>query len=673
MLPTDSIDRLKGVGASTINKLSKLKINNITDVINHYPKRYIDFSKLDKIIDLSPGNVTIRIKLSTPKTRYVRRGMNITESLAYDDTSKVKVLWFNQPYRAKGIKVGEEYFLSGEYKLNGNNFSFINPSLELVSDFPVNTARILPVYKLTEGVNASLIRKLVKESLLKTKLEDIFSKDFINEFNLISQKDAYMKLHFPDNPSDVVLARRRFSFEEGFKLMLASIMNKEEIALTDSHKIKFNLELAKKFVDSLPFKLTDDQRIAVWQIYKDLDKKHPMNRLVEGDVGSGKTIVAAMSALMPLSEGKQVALMVPTEILAKQHYKTFLKIYEPLGLTKEIALITSSTSKKDKEQIVKDIAEKKKLMIIGTHSLIEDYLKPDELALVIIDEQHRFGVEQRKRLVKKAKYQPHLLSLSATPIPRSLALTLFRDLDLSKIKAAPNKEKSITTEIYSRSEYTRNLPGITKILESGQQMFVVCPSIDSEKTKSVTEIYEEIVRDYPKYKVAKLHGKMKQDEKDKIMLNFLEKKTDILVSTTVIEVGVDVPNANVMLIFSPNSFGLAQLHQLRGRVGRGQHPGFCYLIVEDNEQVTRRLSAIESYSDGFKLSEIDLDLRGPGQVYGIFQHGELDLNFFNFSDMELIREIEQAVALFIDKGYNIEEFPLLFKEVNELRKITNLD
>ena len=284
-----------------------------------------------------------------------------------------------------------------------------------------------------------------------------------------------------------------------------------------------------------------------------------------------------------------------------------------------------------------------------------------------------FGVEQRKRLVKKAKYQPHLLSLSATPIPRSLALTLFRDLDLSKIKAAPNKEKSITTEIYSRSEYTRNLPGITKILESGQQMFVVCPSIDSEKTKSVTEIYEEIVRDYPKYKVAKLHGKMKQDEKDKIMLNFLEKKTDILVSTTVIEVGVDVPNANVMLIFSPNSFGLAQLHQLRGRVGRGQHPGFCYLIVEDNEQVTRRLSAIESYSDGFKLSEIDLDLRGPGQVYGIFQHGELDLNFFNFSDMELIREIEQAVALFIDKGYNIEEFPLLFKEVNELRKITNLD
>lgn len=671
--PMDNLDKISGVGEASIKKLEKLAIKNVQGLINHWPKRYVDFSNLNKIIDLSPGNVTIKVRITNPKTRYVRRGMNITEAFAYDDTSRVKILWFNQPYRAKSINSDTEYFLSGEYKLSNRNFSFINPALELVSDFPVNTARILPVYNLTEGIKSSDIRKYIKFVLTNMKVEDIFPKDFCNKYNLISADKAYHFIHFPENSDQIDEARYRYSFEEGFKLMLASTLNKRDIDLTDAHRVKFNLELAKKFIKHLPFKLTDDQRLAVWEIYKDLDQVHPMNRLVEGDVGSGKTIVAAMSALMPISEGKQVALMVPTEILAKQHARTFEKIYEPLGLDKEIALITSSTSKKEKESLISKIKSKEKLMIIGTHSLIEDYLQPDELALVIIDEQHRFGVEQRKKLLKKAKYQPHFLSLSATPIPRSLALTMFRDLNLSKIKTAPNKDKIINTKILSRSEYNRTVQGIKKLLKAGQQMFAVCPSIDSEKTKSVSQVSIEIIETYKDYKVATLHGRMKQEDKDKIMEDFLNKKIDILVSTTVIEVGVDVPNANIILIYSPKNFGLAQLHQLRGRVGRGDHPGFCYLINEDNEPSSRRLESIETYSDGFKLAEIDLELRGPGQVYGVFQHGELDLNFFNFRDIKLIRTIQEAVALFMDKRYNIEDFELLNKEINDLKKITNLN
>lgn len=669
----DNVDIIPGVGDALVKKLNKLCLKNINDIINHWPKRYVDFSNLIKIIDLKPGNVTIRVKITNPKTRYLRRGMNITEAYAYDDTSKVKIIWFNQPYRANSINSNVEYFLSGEYKLSNRNFSFINPTLELVSDFPVNTARILPIYQLTDGIKSSDIRRYIKYILSNMKIEDIFAIDFCKKYNLISSNQAYQYIHFPEDLQQIEQARYRYSFEEGFKLMLASSMNKNDINLTDAHRIKFDLELAKKFVGNLPFKLTDDQRAAVWEVYKDLDKIHPMNRLIEGDVGSGKTMVAAMSALMPISEGKQVAMMVPTEILAKQHASTFERIYKSVDLDNEIALITSSTNNKDKKILIEQIKSKKKLMIIGTHSLIEDYLEPEELALVIIDEQHRFGVDQRKKLLKKAKYQPHFLSLSATPIPRSLALTLFRDLSLSKIKSAPNKNKKINTKILSRSEYSRKVNDIKELLNSGQQMFAVCPSIESEKTKSIKEVHDEISKDFKEYKIATLHGKMKQIDKDKIMQDFLDKKIDILVSTTVIEVGVDVPNANIMLIYSPKNFGLAQLHQLRGRVGRGEYPGYCYLIIEDNEPSSRRLESIETYNDGFKLAEIDLELRGPGQVYGVFQHGELDLNFFNFRDIKLIRIIEEAVALFIEKRYNIEDFMQLNKEINQLKKITNLN
>lgn len=548
--------------------------------------------------------------------------------------------------------------------------------MELASDFPINTARVLPIYKETEGLKSHQIRKLTSILVQEVHLKETLPDEILKKYKLNSRHDAIYKLHRPVKTEDIEEAKRRLGFEEVFELVTASLLNKRENKLHESIKISLNIELAKQFVKQLPFKLTDAQRKVVWQIYQDMESKEPMNRLIEGDVGSGKTVAATMAALMAMAENKQVVLMAPTEILARQHAETIFKLLTPLNRADEVVLLIGSLNPSQKRQAHDAIKHGKAKFIIGTHAVIQDIVDMHNLAMVIIDEQHRFGVEQRKKLMAKAGHMPHLLSLSATPIPRSLALTLYGELDISVIDQKPAGRKPIETEIISPSNVKDLYKQINIKLVDGEQMFIVCPQItdNSEtKTKSVEKVYEEAKHIFKKHKVKLIHGKLKSDEKQKVMQDFVNNKIQILVATTVIEVGVDVPNANIILIHSPEMFGLAQLHQLRGRIGRGEKPGYCYLLQDDNNPPSRRLRALKSSNDGFKLAELDLEIRGPGALYGHMQHGQLDLRIAQLSDTKLIAEARQAAKNFLDSDDKIDNYPYLNKRVKELRKVTNLN
>ena len=458
---------------------------------------------------------------------------------------------------------------------------------------------------------------------------------------------------------------------------MAALLNKYEYAHESALAIPFKEKLARDFVAKLPFKLTDAQRKVVWQIYKDMAKTQPMNRLVEGDVGSGKTVVAAMAALMAMEQGFQVALMAPTEILARQHAATLFNLLSSVGYGDKVSLLIGGLSPKQKQTAHSRIASGDIGLIVGTHALIAEKVDMHKLGLIIIDEQHRFGVEQRKKLQAKAGHMPHVLHMTATPIPRSLALTLYGELDISILDEMPPGRQQIKTRIHSPNSRPQLYKEIEEQLEQGRQMFVVCPLITDSQTSgglSVEEVYERLSkRDFKHRSVGLLHGRMKSAEKDGVMQKFLSSEYDILVSTTVIEVGVDVPNASVVLIEGAERFGLAQIHQLRGRVGRDAHQSYCYLMLSDSRAPNSRLRALETTNDGFKLAELDLTLRGPGAIYGTFQHGALDLRVASLTDTKLIAAARAAAQTFIDKSEDIKKYPSLNKQVTRLRAVTNLN
>jgi ATP-dependent DNA helicase RecG len=435
--------------------------------------------------------------------------------------------------------------------------------------------------------------------------------------------------------------------------------------------------VAKKFVSELPFQLTDAQRKAVWQIYQDMEKSQPMNRLVEGDVGSGKTVVAAMAALMVLHRGHQVVLMAPTEILARQHGNTIQQLLTPLGYGEQVGLLVGSlkpAAKKNAHQAIKD---GQLTFIVGTHAVIQEKVDLHNLELIIIDEQHRFGVEQRKTLMSKAGHMPHVLSLTATPIPRSLALTLYGELDLSLLDQKPPGRLDAKTTIVSPNSRAQLYAEIDNELTAGRQLFVVCPLVnesDLTPASSAEETYKTLSKGAFKHRrVGLLHGQMKADDKQAVMQQFVDHELDVLVATTVIEVGVDVPNATVMLIENADRFGLSQLHQLRGRIGRGQHQSYCYLMMSDSSAPTRRLRAMEQTNDGFRLAELDLELRGPGAIYGTMQHGALDLRIAKLTDTKLIASARTAAAKFIDRHESLVQYSELNNHVTRLRAVTNLN
>ena len=672
------VTELKGVGEALAKKLAILGIKTVYDLIDYYPRRYEDYSNLTTINSLKPGPVSIQAKINHAKGRYVRRGMHITEAIASDNTGSIKLVWFNQPYRSASLKASQEYYLSGNFELRNQRFSITNPSIEMVSDMPVNTARIIPVYKETKGLSSYQIRGALKQCIdLIKQLPEILPPTITKKAKLMTHAEAILNLHFPKSSDDLAIARHRLAYEEVFSLSLASLLNKQEIKSEKSLSIDFLQQLAKDFVDKLPFQLTAGQRKIIWQIYLDLQKTQPMNRLVEGDVGSGKTVVATMAALMPLAQDWQVALMAPTEILARQHAETIHNLLKPLGMHQSVGLLVGSLKKSQKEAAHEAIKNAEIKFIIGTHALIQEAVDMHKLALIVIDEQHRFGVKQRKQLMSKAGHMPHVLSLTATPIPRSLALTLYGEMDVSILDEKPKNRAVIETNIKSPNSRPALYDEIDQEIDKGRQAFVVCPLISESEAlnaKSAEETFQEMKKGYFKNRrIGLLHGKLKAELKQAIMQDFIDHKLDILVSTTVIEVGVDVPNATVMLIESAERFGLAQIHQLRGRVGRSEHPGYCYLMLSDSKPPSRRIRALESSNDGFKLAELDLDIRGPGAIYGTMQHGQLDLRIASLTDSKLIAEARNNAQELIDSGENLLQYKELMKTVNKLRAVTNLN
>jgi ATP-dependent DNA helicase RecG len=678
MYPNSPLTDVKGVGEQLAKKFAGIGVATIAELIDYFPRRYDDYSMVTSINNMAPGPVTIQAVIKQVKGRYVRRGMHVTEAVASDDTGSVKLVWFNQPYRESGTKRDQEYFISGEFALKAGRFSITSPSMELVSEFPVNTARIIPIYRETKGLKSAQIRKVLSQVIpMIRELPETLPAWIVKQYSLMSRAQAIEMIHFPKSPERLQAARKRLGFEEVYGLALAALLNKRELLLERAVAIDFNEQLAKDFVSHLPFKLTDDQRKVVWQIYKDMEKTQPMNRLVEGDVGSGKTVVAAMAAMMAIRQGFQVAVMAPTELLARQHAESLVEMLQPLGYGHTVGLLVGGLKPAQKKQMHERIKAGDVQLMVGTHALIQDKVDMHKLGLVVVDEQHRFGVEQRKSLQAKAGHALHVLNMTATPIPRSLALTLYGELDISVIASKPAGRKPIQTKIASPNSRKQLYEKIEKELQTGRQMFVVCPLVsesDVMPAKSAEETYEELRKGpFKHYRVGLLHGKMKPDQKDTVMQQFAGAELDILVATTVIEVGVNVPNATVMLIESAERFGLAQIHQLRGRVGRSDHQGYCYLMMSDSSAPSRRLRALETSSDGFALAELDLEIRGPGAIYGTMQHGQLDLRIAKLTDTKLIAAARNSAGAFIDKGEDLLQYKELYDRVQRLRAVTNLN
>lgn len=846
MISLDSpIEAMGGIGPKMLLRLHHLKIKKIRDLLFYFPFRYEDFSNIKKIADLIVGEkatVTARV-LNIGNKRTWKRHMTITESLLEDKSAPIRAVWFHQPYLADTLKKGTWVNISGKVNLDNMGLVFSNPVFEILGseDYQketppdgwagIHTGGLVAVYPETQGLSSRWLRLKIKSLIDNFKNIPDFMPDFIlQEFNLIQLSKALSQIHFPKTNKEAEEAQKRLAFQDLFLLQLYSQREKEKIKSKYAAEIPINIPLVKKFISSLPFQLTNSQRLSSWQILQDISKPSPMNRLLEGDVGSGKTVVASIAALSVSSKNYQTAFLAPTEILAEQHFKTISKLLN--GFPIEIALLTSAQSKLlehekiTKKELAKRIYEGKVHVVVGTHALIQKEIKFGNLAFVVVDEQHRFGVEQRASLLRrstqnmpisdtkvtntpelheqnqkhiverelsyklcgiffeiqreigrycrerqyadlleqklknsglsfvrenpieiadrksnfadfiienkiiteiKAKpffekndyYQisrylenknielgmlvnfrqqylkpkrivnskfksfgtfvsnsdisgrnsaviPHLLSMTATPIPRTLALTMYGDLDLSLLKELPKGRKKIITKIVAPANRNKAYDFIENQIKTGRQAFVICPLIEESESmimsdvKAATKEYEKLSKEiFPHLKIGLLHGKMPPKEKEEIMKNFKDKKIDVLVSTSVIEVGIDIPNASVMMIEGADRFGLSQLHQFRGRVGRAEHQSYCFLFTESPAKATSaRLRAVVECEDGFKLAEKDLQIRGPGQFFGKEQSGIPDLAMSSLKNPKMIEEVQQAVKIFLEKS-KIENHPHL--------------
>jgi len=694
------IEKIPKIGPVYKKKLKKIGIKSVRDLLFHFPRRYEDFSNLIPISKIKINEIcTIQGKvLAIETTRTWKKKMFLTEAIIQDKTGVIKAVWFNQPFLTNIIKKENNLVLAGKVVLKDNQIYMSNPVYEKIKSEKelIHTGRLVPVYPETEGLSSRWLRYILKPLLekFKNKIPEVIPLEILKKEKLLPISEALWQIHFPDNKDLAKKAQERFSFEELFLIELFVLKQRTKLSKEKAVPISLNLELIKKFVSQLPFKLTDAQKKAAWQILKDLEKPKPMNRLLEGDVGSGKTVVATIATLLVSKAGFQVAFMAPTEILAKQHFQEVSKLLENFNLN--IGLLTGKQdqfrSKKLKNEII-EISRRKILekiekgeidILIGTHALIQDKVKFKKLALVIVDEQHRFGVEQRAKLCKSSEFVPHLLSMTATPIPRTLALTIYGDLDLSLIDQLPKGRKKIITKLISPKDREKAYDFIKKEVKEGRQVFVVCPRIEKNEqkknsawaeVKAVTEEYEKLSKEiFPEFRVAILHGKMATKEKEKIMRNFKEKKIDILVSTSVIEVGIDVPNASIMMIEGAERFGLAQLHQFRGRVGRGKYQSYCFLFTDSPAKKTRqRLKALITSEDGFKLAEKDLEIRGPGDFAGTRQWGIPDLMMNSLRDVKLVEKTRQAAKELLEKDPDLKKHPFLQKRLKDFEERIHLE
>ncbi len=676
-----SISKIYGVGPAYVKRLKKLDVETVRDLLCYFPKKHEDLSEVSELFELEEGKIqTVKAQLAEIKNIRTRKGMVITKAAFSDeDDLTVEAVWFNQPFLKQTFKEDVAYLLTGKVKEDQEGFILQNPQYEIANTGGKQThvGRIVPVYRETEGLSSKWLRHKIKLILNSTsKLKEFLPETVIKSQKFYDIARAVKQIHFPDSPECLKQSKRRLAFEELFLVQLVALGNKREWEKHRATKIKFDQNLAKEFVRSLPFKLTKAQKVTAWEILKDLEKITPMNRLLEGDVGSGKTVVAAMAILMAIKAGHQVSLMAPTEILVHQHYNSLNQFLKQFGV--KIGLLTSKEvldqdgKKISKKKLIEKIKQGEIDLVVGTHALIQKEISFKKLALVIIDEQHRFGVEQRSVLHTKGDF-PHLLSLTATPIPRTLTLSMFGDLDISIIDELPKGRKKILTKVVPAAKRNDAYRFIGEKINEGRQVFVVCPLIDkSDKlgVRSVNQEYKKLSESvFPDLKIGLLHGKLKKEKKAKVMRDFNRGNIDILVSTSVIEVGIDVPNATVMMIEGAERFGLAQLHQFRGRVGRGEHRSYCFLFpTEIGSEVLPRLRALETIDNGFKLAEIDLENRGPGEVYGKSQSGYFyDFKLANPTDMVLTMEARKEAEKILDQDPELKKYGLLKKKVSSTK------
>ncbi len=687
MNPLSTIELLPKLTKPQIAALKKLKIQTVRDLLFYFPYRYLDFSQVKNIRELKAGeSVSIKVKVNQITSRFsFKSHITIAEAIVSDQTGPLKVVWFNQGYIAKILKTGDEIFLAGTPEYYHTGLQLTNPLYEKVSDFPKHTARLVPVYHLTASLYPKTLRNVIASVLPFVKnVRDELPQEIIDRQNVLTIQQTIQSSHFPAHLEDIDAAKKRLAFEEIFISQLLVQQFKLKLEEQKSFAIPFDQKLVKNFLASLPFELTPGQKKAAWEILQDMEKNIPMNRLVEGDVGSGKTLVALIAALEVASLGLQAGLMAPTEILARQHYQTiqnnaFLRGREKTHyalLSNNFALLDGIAIPKAKLQ--KLISLGMPGIVIGTHALISEKVHFKNLALLIVDEQHRFGVNQRAALVQgkskngekpaKPKKIPHLLSLTATPIPRTLQLAYYGELSVSQIKSKPVGRKSIITKLVSKHDRAKAYQFIAAQIHSGRQAFVITPLIEESETlevKSAKTEYESLKKIFPHFSIGLLHGKMQGKEKESVMAEFLANKIHILVSTSVVEVGVDVPNASVMLIEGSDRFGLAQLHQFRGRVGRAEHQSYCFLFTEtENPQTMQRLEGFTKTNDGFALAELDLKQRGFGQIYGSSQSG-WDFKFFSPAYVSLIEPAKKEALKLLQNDPELEKYPELREKIKD--------
>ena len=652
---TSDISELPKVGPIFANKFQKLGINTLEDLLYHVPSRYLDYSNITTISHLRSGEIaTIHAKIVSLKNIYSKRGLKMQIGSVEDSTGKVAVLWFNQPFLIKTLYPGRLVSLSGKVGFFNRRLSLTSPDYELMVEEgteTMHTGRFVPIYPETSGFSSKLIRRKMYDAYSMTKIEEYLPENILKKNKLIGFKNALEFVHFPKDLKEAEIGRERLAFNELLNLELRSLIRKNNWQKNKlAHKLELDNKLLDKFTKNLPFKLTESQNKVIKEILTDLKGGIPMNRLLEGDVGSGKTVVAAAGMFAAFASGFQSIIMAPTQILANQHYQTLKKIFDKFNL--RISLITG-TSKK--------IEIGRSDIYIGTHSLIHSKVNFKEVALVVIDEQHRFGVEQRKHLIKKSG-TPHVLTMTATPIPRTVALTSYGDMDLSILMDMPVGRQKVTTWVVPEEKRPSAYEWINKQIKSSKsQAFIVCPLIEDSETetladvKSVTSEFARLKKTFTKLNLGLLHGRLKTEEKERVLKDFKNGNIDILVTTPVVEVGIDIPNATIMVIEAGERFGLAGLHQLRGRVGRGISKSYCLLFTNVHSgKAYTRLKAMEKTYSGFELSELDLKLRGPGEIFGTAQSGFPELKIASWNNYELIKASRQAAQ---EISANLTKFP----------------